>query len=65
MHVVECSAVVVGDAFGESDEKAFWLNKTPLERLEALEYMRQVAFGYDPAIARLQKVLEIGKFPPR
>ena len=42
-----------------SDEKAFWLPKTPAERLGALEFMRQVADGYDPATTRLQIVLEV------
>jgi hypothetical protein len=62
---VDRSIVSVGSAFGESDEKAFWLSRTPLERLEALEYMREIAFGYDPTTSRLQRVLEIAEFPPR
>jgi hypothetical protein len=37
-----------------SDEKSFWLSKTPLERLEALEFLRQTVYGYDPAATRLQ-----------
>jgi hypothetical protein len=44
---------------GESDEKAYWKAKTPLERLENLEFMRQIDYGYDPAAARLQRVLEV------
>jgi hypothetical protein len=43
----------------ESDEKAYWKSKTPLERLENLEFMRQINYGYDPATARLQRVLEV------
>lgn len=31
----------------ESDEKRYWLSKTPHERLEALELMRQAIYGYD------------------
>ncbi len=41
------------------EEKAYWLAKTPEERLEALEFLRQIAYGYDPTSARLQRVLEI------
>jgi hypothetical protein len=33
----------------DSDEKAYWLSKSPAERLEALELMRQMVYGYDPA----------------
>ena len=43
----------------EGDEKTYWLSKTPEERLEALEFLRQIAYGYDPSSARLQRVLEI------
>ena len=45
----------------ESDEKEYWLSKTPEERLQALELMRQIVYGYDPATARLQRVLEIAQ----
>lgn len=45
-----------------SDDKAYWLSKTPLERLEALELMRQIVYGYDDANPpRLQRVLEIAQ----
>jgi CMP-2-keto-3-deoxyoctulosonic acid synthetase len=40
-------------------EKAFWLSKTPLERLEALELMRQINYGYNPDTDRVQRVLKI------
>jgi hypothetical protein len=43
----------------ESDEKAYWLSKSPAERLEAVELMRQMIYGYDPARTRLQRVLTI------
>ncbi len=53
----------VGRPDEPGDEKAFWLSKTPAERLLALEYMRQVAYGYDPATTRLQRVLEVAERP--
>jgi len=62
---VDRSTVTVGNVSGESDEKAFWLSKTPLDRLEAVELLRQIAFGYDPTTTRLQRVLETAEFPPR
>lgn len=46
----------------ESDEKAFWLSKTPQERLEVVELLRQMNYGYDPSTARLQRVLEVAQF---
>lgn len=42
-------------------DREYWLGKTPTERLEAVELMRQMLYGYDPATARLQRVLEIVK----
>lgn len=43
------------------DEKEYWLSKTPQERLQALEFIRQVLYGYDPATTRLQRVFEVVK----
>jgi hypothetical protein len=37
----------------------YWHSRTPQERLWALELKRQEAYGYGPATARLQRVLEI------
>jgi hypothetical protein len=42
-----------------SDEPSYWLEKTSHQRLEALELLRQVMYGYHPATARLQRVLAI------
>jgi hypothetical protein len=43
----------------DSDEKAYWLSKSPAERLEAVELMRQMIYGYDPTRTRLQRVLTV------
>jgi hypothetical protein len=48
-------------SISESDEKEYWLAQTPEKRLEAIEMMRQVAYGYDENSARLQRVLEIAE----
>lgn len=45
----------------ESDEKAYWLSRSPQERLEAIEILRQVAYGYDPATGRLSRFFEIAE----
>ena len=50
----------------EADERAYWHSRTPEERLEALELMRQIAYGYRPSSAsRLQRVLEIARLKER
>jgi hypothetical protein len=46
-------------------DKAYWATQSPRARLEALELMRQVAYGYDPNTARLERVLEVTKRTPR
>ena len=45
----------------QGDDRAYWASKTPLERLEALEFMRQVMYGYNPSTTRLQRVLTIAQ----
>ena len=50
-------------SFSEADEedKAYWLSKSPQERLSALEVMRQINYAYDPAADRIQRTLELAK----
>lgn len=45
----------------ESDEKQYWLSKSPVERIYNVEIMRQMLYGYDPLTARLQKFFEIAE----
>jgi hypothetical protein len=49
----------------DAANKAYWAVQSPQARLEALEFMRQVAYGYDPLTARLERVLEVIKRPSR
>ncbi|MCY3682797.1 MAG: hypothetical protein OXH16_15460 [Gemmatimonadetes bacterium] len=53
------SALSVRSLSEESDETAYWQTKTPHERLEAVELMRQIKYSYDPATTRIQRVLEV------
>ena len=52
-------AFTVASVFDQPDEKSYWLSKTPYERLEAVELMRQIIYGYDSSATRLQRVLEV------
>lgn len=45
----------------EAADRHYWHSRTPEERLEAVELMRQSAYGYNPATARLQRVLEFAQ----
>lgn len=41
------------------EDTLYWLSKSPLERLLALEALRQQMYGYGSAAPRLQRFLEI------
>jgi hypothetical protein len=58
---IDRKAFSVASTLEPSDEKAYWLSKTPSERLQAAELMRQIVYGYDPSTTRLQRVLEIAQ----
>jgi hypothetical protein len=45
----------------QGDDREYWTSKTPLERLQAIEFMRQVMYGYNPSTARLQRVLTVAQ----
>jgi hypothetical protein len=59
------SVVEIGAIRDRPNDRAYWLSKTPAERWEALELLRQIAYGYDPATERLQRVLEIVELKTR
>lgn len=62
---VDRTTLLVSALGDDSDEKAYWLSKTPEERLQALELIRQVIYGYTLATTRLQRILEIAELPRR
>ena len=43
------------------EEKNYWLSKTPLERIEAIEIQRRMVYGRDRVTSRLQRVLEVAE----
>ena len=49
----------------EQEDRTYWHSKTPAERLAAAEQLRQAAYGYDPATARIQEVIEIAELKRR
>lgn len=53
------SVLSVSALSNQSDDRAFWHRKTPEERLAAMELMRAINYGYDPATTRLQRVLTV------
>jgi len=51
----------MADLWDETDETAYWQTQTPQARLEALELMRQMMYGYDPSTARLERFFEFAQ----
>ena len=52
-------AISTGRLTDASDEKAYWLSKSPSERVMAIETMRRIIYGNNPSSKRFQRVLEI------
>ena len=48
-----------GSIHDEPRDREYWLSQSDTQRLAGIEFMRQVLYGYDPATARLQRVLEV------
>ena len=44
----------------ERADREYWLGMTPQERLQGVEIIRQILYGYDPS-ERLQRVLEVAE----
>jgi hypothetical protein len=54
-------SVIQLTSFAEADANdiAYWMSRTPTERIEALEYLRRWVYGDAAVDARLQRVLEL------
>jgi hypothetical protein len=53
------SAFSVASLAQADDELDYWLTRTPLERLRAVELIRQALYGYTGPAPRLQRVLTV------
>jgi hypothetical protein len=51
--------VVISSLDETTDEISYWAAKTPMERMAAIETMRQIIYGYDQSATRLQRVFTI------
>lgn len=56
---IDRSVLTVVDLHAPNDSLEYWLSQPAEKRWKAAEYLRQMAYGYDPATARLQRVLEV------
>ena len=52
-----CFSVTSG--FDDSIDKEYWKNQDYIARLQSMEMMRIINYGYDPLTSRLQRILKI------
>jgi hypothetical protein len=43
----------------EADDRDYWHGRSPIERIEAIEFMRKAMFGHDRVSERLQRILTV------
>ncbi len=53
--------ITVSNSFDNTEEKEYWLSRTPQERLLHVERLRRIAYGYDENSQGLQRVLELAE----
>jgi hypothetical protein len=56
---IDRSALEIAPIDEHQSERRYWRAKSTEDRMQALELMRQIIYGYDPATTRLQRVLEV------
>ena len=45
----------------DPDDLGYWRDRSYIERIETIEFMRKAMFGYDRVSERLQRVLTIAE----
>lgn len=58
---VDRTKISFSNSFDNSNEKEYWLSRSPEERLLHVERLRRIAYSYDENSAGLQRVLEIAE----
>ena len=62
---IDRTKLTFSNSFDDPEEKEYWAARTAEERMQAMEMMRRVAFGYDEDSGRLQRILEFAERPRR
>ncbi len=55
------ASLTVVSGFDEATDRTYWHSKSPIQRLEALELMSHIIYGYDPSSDRLQRILTVAE----
>ena len=57
-HIDRTAVTLTSFDEADADDVAFWLAKSPAERIEGIEYLRRWPYGDAEVDARLQRVLD-------
>jgi hypothetical protein len=55
------TALTVSSIHDETEEMNYWFEKSPAERMEAIEINRRMVYGRDRTSSRLQRILEVSE----
>jgi hypothetical protein len=61
---VDRTAFSVTSLSDQSDERKYWLSRSAIERLQAIELIRQTVYGYTNTTTRLQRFFEVAELIP-
>ncbi len=43
----------------DADDSSYWIERSPIERIEAIEFMRRIMYDHDRVSQRLQRFLTV------
>jgi hypothetical protein len=58
---VDRSSLTITSLTDRPDDAGYRHSRSPYQRLQVVEILRQINYGYDPSTARLQRILEIAQ----
>ena len=64
-HVERTAFQVTTHAEAEREDRVFWFSRTPVERLQHVEMLRELNYGPEVINQRLQRVLAVLERPRR
>ena len=58
---IDKNCFTVHNLYDVQDDLQYWLNRTPQDRVSAIEMMRRINYGNDIATGRLQRLFEVAE----
>ena len=60
---IDKNAFTIHNLHDDQNDLLYWLNKSPQDRISAIEMMRIINYGNDIITTRLQRLFEVTEFP--